>query len=143
MAELLILEFEGVSEADYRRVSAQLGIDVDTGREDWPAGQITHRAALGEGGRAFVVESWTSCEAQAQFMQNRLGAAMAQGGVTATPKVRWVTLIGEHDPRGMTSTTGGLTWSTTTSRSSRPAPRGMTSTAGGLLALRCRPCQTL
>jgi len=26
MAELLILEFEGVSEEDYRRVSAQLGI---------------------------------------------------------------------------------------------------------------------
>ena len=32
MAELLILEFEGVSEEDYRRVSAQLGIDVDTGK---------------------------------------------------------------------------------------------------------------
>src|SRR5215831_15482325 len=104
MAELLILEFEGVSEADYRRVSAQLGIDVDTGKEEWPAGQITHLAALGEGGRAFVVESWTSCEAQAEFMQNRLGAAMAQGG--------------------MTSTTRGLTWSMTTTRSSRPAPGG-------------------
>ena len=100
MAELLILEFEGVSEADYRRVSALLGIDVDTGKGDWPAGQITHLTALGEGGRAFVVESWTSREAQAEFMQNRLGAAMAQGGVTATPKVTWATLIGEHYPGG-------------------------------------------
>ena len=100
MAELLILEFEGVSEEDYRRVSAHLGIDVDTGKGDWPAGQITHLAALGEGGRAFVVESWTSREAQAEFMQNRLGAAMAQGGVTATPKVTWATLIGEHYPGG-------------------------------------------
>jgi hypothetical protein len=98
MAELLILEFEGVSEEDYRRVSAQLGIDVDTGKGDWPAGQITHLTALGEGGRAFVVESWTSREAQAEFMQNRLGPAMAQGGLTATPKVTWATLIGEHPP---------------------------------------------
>jgi hypothetical protein len=96
MAELLILEFEGVGEEDYRRVSAQLGIDVDTGKGDWPDGQITHLAAQGEGGRAFVVESWTSREAQAEFMQNRLGPAMAQAGVTATPKVTWATLIGDH-----------------------------------------------
>ena len=96
MAELLILEFEGVNEADYRRVSAQLGIDVDTGEGDWPAEQITHLVGLGEDGRAFVVEAWTSREAQAEFMQNHLGAAMAQGGLSATPKVTWATLIGEH-----------------------------------------------
>jgi hypothetical protein len=80
MAELLILEFEGVSEEDYRRVSAQLGIDVDTGKGDWPAEQITHLTALGEGGRAFVVESWTSREAQAEFMQNRLGRRWPKAG---------------------------------------------------------------
>lgn len=34
----------------------------------------------------------------------------------------------------MTSITGGSAWSTTTTRSSRPAPRGMTSTTGGSLA---------
>src|SRR5215831_539653 len=142
MAELLILEFEGVSEADYRRVSAQLGIDVDTGKEDWPAGQITHLAALGEGGRAFVVESWTSCEAQAEFMQNRLGAAMAQGGVTATPKVTWVTLIGSTTPRDDLHN-GRLDLVYDNYQVEPPGTRGMTSTAGGLLALRCRPCQTL
>lgn len=103
MAELLILEFEGVNEADYRRVSAQLGIDVDTGEGDWPAEQITHLVGLEEGGRAFVVETWTSREAHAEFMHNRLGAAMAQGGLTATPKVTWATLIGEHHS-GMTPT---------------------------------------
>ena len=100
MAELLILEFEGLAESDYRNVNAQLGIDPDTGEGDWPAGLITHLAGIGEGGRAFVVESWTSREAQAEFMQNRLGAAMGQGGVTATPKVTWATLIGEHHPGG-------------------------------------------
>lgn len=100
MAELVILEFEGVSEADYRRVSALLGIDVDTGKGDWPAGQITHLVGLGEGGRAWVIESWTSREAHEEFVQNRLGAALAQGGVTATPKVTWATLIGEHYHEG-------------------------------------------
>jgi hypothetical protein len=100
MAELLILEFEGVTESDYRSVTAQLGIDPDTLEGDWPAGLITHLAGIVEGGRAFVVESWRSREAQAEFMQNRLGAAMAQGGVTATPKVTWGTLIGEHHPVG-------------------------------------------
>jgi hypothetical protein len=100
MAELLILEFEGVTEADYRSVNAQLGLDPDTGKGDWPAGLVTHLAGLGEDGRAFVVESWTTREAHAEFMDKRLGAAMAEGGVTATPKVTWVTLIGQHHPGG-------------------------------------------
>ena len=100
MAELLILEFEGVTEADYRNVSAHLGLDPDTGSGDWPAGQLTHFAGLGDDGRAFVVETWTSREAHAEFMQSRLGTAMGQGGVTATPKVTWTTLIGEHHAGG-------------------------------------------
>jgi hypothetical protein len=97
---MLILEFEGVSEADYRSVNTQLGLDPDTGKGDWPAGLITHVAGLREDGRAFVVETWTSRQAQAEFMQARLGAAMAQGGVTATPTVTWAPLIGEHHPGG-------------------------------------------
>jgi hypothetical protein len=80
MAELLILEFEGVSEEDYRRVSSLLGIDVDTGKGDWPAGQITHHAALGEGGRAFVVESWTSREAQAESCRTAWGRRWPKAG---------------------------------------------------------------
>ena len=53
MAELLILEFEGLAESDYRNVNAQLGIDPDTGEGDWPAGLITHLAGIGEGGQRF------------------------------------------------------------------------------------------
>ena len=100
MAEMLILEFEGVTEADYRSVNAELGLDPDTGQGDWPAGLITHLTGIGEDGRAFVVESWASRQAQEQFTQNRLGAAMARGGVKATPTVTWTTLIGEHHPAG-------------------------------------------
>ena len=100
MAELLILEFEGVTEADYRNVSAHLGLDPDTGAGDWPAGQLTHLVGLDVDGRAFVVETWTSSEANEELMQNRLASAMGQGGVTATPKVTWATLIGEHHAGG-------------------------------------------
>jgi hypothetical protein len=96
MAELLLLEFEGVAESEYRSVNAELGIDPDTGKGDWPAGLITHLAGVAEGGRLFVVESWTSREAQAEFMQNRLRAALVRGGITARPKVTWSTLVGEH-----------------------------------------------
>jgi hypothetical protein len=102
MAEMLILEFEGVTESDYRSVSAQLGFDPDTGEGDRPAGQITHLSGLTEDGRLVIVETWTSREAQAEFMEKRLGAAMAQGGVTATPKVTWLIVIGSQGGGGFT-----------------------------------------
>ena len=105
MAELLILEFEGATESDYCNVSAQLGIDPDTGEGDVPAGQLTHLAGLTEDGRLVIAESWESREAQAEFTENRLGPAIAKAGVTATPKVTWagVILVG---PSGAGKTTG-------------------------------------
>ncbi len=42
MAELLILDFDGVVEADYLEVNRELGLDPKTGAGDWPAGLITH-----------------------------------------------------------------------------------------------------
>ena len=102
MAELLILEFEGVTESDYRSVSAQLGIDPDTGEGDLPAGQITHHAGLTDDGRLVIAETWASREAQAAFMENRLGPALAQGGVTATPKVTWGIVQGSRGGGGFT-----------------------------------------
>ena len=96
MAELLILEFDGVTESDYRTVTAALGIDPDTGKGDWPAGLTTHLAGMGEDGRAFIVESWTSRDAQAEFMQNRLAAAQAQGWGNRNAKGHL-----DHPPRGL------------------------------------------
>ena len=68
-------------------------------------------------------------------MQNRLGPAMAQGGVSATPKVTWATLIGEHPPPGNDPHHGrpGLVCG---NHQARPpgTPGGMTSTTGGSLA---------
>lgn len=83
MAELLILEFDGVDENDYARVNAQLGLDVDTGAGDWPAGLISHLAGLTDGGRAYVVEVWESQEAQADFMQSAWAQRWQQ--VESTP----------------------------------------------------------
>jgi hypothetical protein len=98
MAELLVLEFDGVDETDYAKVNAQLGLDPKTGAGEWPAGLITHLTGLVEGGSAYVIEVWESQEAQVEFMQSRLGPAMAAGGVTATPKVTWARLIGHQNP---------------------------------------------
>ena len=105
MADMFIMEFDGVSESDYRNVSAQLGIDPDTGEGDPPSGQLSHLAGMTEDGRLVIAESWESREAQAEFLQNRLGPALAQAGVTATPKVTraGMILVG---PSGAGKTTG-------------------------------------
>ena len=98
MAELLVLEFDGVDETDYANVSAQLGVDPQTGAGEWPAGLITHLAGMKDGGSAYVIEVWESQEAQAEFMQSRLGPAMAGGGVTGAPTVTWARLLAHQNP---------------------------------------------
>lgn len=98
MAELLMLEFEGLDEADYTAVNAQLGLDYQTGAGDWPAGLITHIAGVDENGKAHVIEVWESQQAQADFMESRLGPAMAAAGITAAPTVTWARLLGHQYP---------------------------------------------
>jgi hypothetical protein len=100
MAELLILEFDGLDEKDYLAVNAQLGLDPATGSGDWPAGLITHLAGVADNGSAHVIEVWESQQAQAAFMESRLGAALAGGGVTAVPKVTWARLVGHQNLGG-------------------------------------------
>jgi len=41
---------------------------------------------------------WNSREDQAAFLDGRLGAALAAGGVTTVPKVRWVPLLAYVTP---------------------------------------------
>lgn len=98
MAELLMLEFDGVDEATYAKVNAALGLDPHTGAGDWPTGLITHAAGLSDSGHAYVMEVWESQHAQAEFMNSRLGPAMAAGGITAAPQVTWARVIGHHSP---------------------------------------------
>ena len=96
MPEALILEFTGVSEAEYAAVSKHLGIDMQTGQGDWPPGLLMHSAGQADDGTFVVTEVWSSQADQAAFMNSRLGAALAAGGITAAPSVRWVPAIAHH-----------------------------------------------
>jgi hypothetical protein len=93
MAEALILEFDGIGQAEYELVNKELGIDTATREGDWPGGLLMHAAGLAESGALVVTEVWSSRQEQATFMESRLGAALGAGGVTAPPKVTWVSLL--------------------------------------------------
>ena len=99
MPELLILDFAGVTEAEYRNVNAQLGVDPDTGAGDWPVGLVSHTAGATDG-HLFVVEVWESQETQATFMHTRLGAALIAGGIAVEPAVTWARVVGHQTPGG-------------------------------------------
>ena len=98
MAELLVLDFEGVDEPAYTTINTELGIDPRTGAGDWPDGLVTHLAGVAANGHGYVVEVWESQQAQADFMESRLGAALAAGGITAKPQVTWARVMGHHSP---------------------------------------------
>jgi hypothetical protein len=98
MPEVLILEFTGVDASAYAAVNAQLGIDMNTGTGDWPAGLLSHAAGTADDGAFVVTEVWASRADQQAFMESRLGRALAAAGVTARPDVRWVPLLAYHMP---------------------------------------------
>ena len=92
MAEGLILEFEGVDLAKYRAVNTALGIDMESGQGDWPAG-LTYHAGGAKPGGWVVFEVWESRADQEAFMHGRLGQALQEGGVTDRPsRAEWIDL---------------------------------------------------
>jgi hypothetical protein len=96
MAEGLILEFEGMGLEQYQAVNAALGIDMESGAGEWPAGLTFHSGGTTAAG-LLVFEVWESRDAQERFMQERLGQALQQGGVTAPPsRIEWVELAAVH-----------------------------------------------
>jgi hypothetical protein len=56
MPEAVILEFAGLTDAEYAAVNANLGIDQETGKGDWPAGMLSHAAGPAGDGPFVVVE---------------------------------------------------------------------------------------
>ncbi len=98
MSEALVLEFTGLGEAEYAAVNRQLGIDMQTGEGNWPPGLLSHAAGTADDGTFIVTEVWSARADQEAFMQARLGAALAAGGVTSAPAVRWVPLLAYHVP---------------------------------------------
>ena len=91
MADGLILEFEGFGVEKYKEVSEALGIDLETG-EGAPEGQLFHAAGAKEGGWV-VLEVWRSQEDQQRFMDERLGRALQECGITGPPsRMEWLDL---------------------------------------------------
>jgi hypothetical protein len=98
MTEGLILEFNGVGREEYEAVNGRLGIDMETGEGDWPAGLLFH-AGGGKPGGWVVFEVWESRQAQEQFMNGRLGRALEEGGISEPPtRVEWLDLAAHHNP---------------------------------------------
>jgi hypothetical protein len=100
MAEALIYEFTGVDKQQYDAVNEKLGLDSAAGTGDWPAGLLSHIAGSADDGTFVVSEIWASREAQDEFMNARLGAALADVSVPAPSKVTWVSLIAHVNPNG-------------------------------------------
>lgn len=100
MAEGVILEFDDVGEEQYWAVNERLGLDPRTGAGDWPAGLLSHTGGAKDGGLV-VFEVWESRDQQERFMQERLGRALQEGGVTAPPaRVEWLPVAGHIAPGG-------------------------------------------
>jgi len=90
MAEVLLLEFDGVGRAEYEAVNQALGLNADTGAGDWPDGLIVHQGGASSNGWV-VVEVWESQADQEAFMAQRLGPALQAGGIEGPPtRVEWL-----------------------------------------------------
>jgi hypothetical protein len=92
MAEALILEFPGDASL-YHSVNEALGVS-DPGNADWPDGMISHVGASKDGGLV-VFEVWESQAKQEAFMNERLGAALAQAGAPAPSRIEWFSVEGQ------------------------------------------------
>ena len=91
----------GVTTKEYDAVNAALGIDQTTGEGNWPDGLVTHSAGLNDNGDLVVIEVWDTPEHQARFMEDRLGEALAKGGITGPPSsVTWIELVSHQHPGG-------------------------------------------
>lgn len=98
MAEGLILEFDGVGREEYDAVNEKLGIDQESGQGDWPEGLLFHAGGAKPQGWV-VFEVWESQQAQEQFMNQRLGRALQEGGINGPPsRVEWLDLAAHNSP---------------------------------------------
>jgi hypothetical protein len=80
----------------YDAVNRELGLSDDWSAGEIPAGLIDHVAGASSAG-SVVFEVWESREAQAAFMENRLGAALQAGGVRGPPsRVDWLADSSHH-----------------------------------------------
>jgi hypothetical protein len=100
MPDGLILEFEGFGADKYQQVNELLGIDMESGEGDWPAGMIAHTGGAKDGGWV-VFEVWSSRADQERFLAERLGPALAKAGVEGPPaRLEWIEVSAHRNPEG-------------------------------------------
>jgi hypothetical protein len=85
MAVLMVIEWDGVTAADYDRVNQAMGIRGDA---DAPEGLIQHVCAVTEDGDVVVADLWETHEQVQRFAETRLRPAIAELGLPeAEPRV--------------------------------------------------------
>ena len=94
MADALILEFDTPIDL-YGKVNGLLGLDMQTGAGDWPAGMRSHTGASTANGLV-VFEVWDSKAEQEAFMTDRLGPALHEAGAPQPKRVEWFEVLGHH-----------------------------------------------
>ncbi len=94
MSYAIVIVFDGVTEADYWAVNANLGINRD-GSGEWPEGIRSHAAGPTADGFV-VIEKWESKQAQEAFMAGRLGAALSAAGLPAPSHVIETDTVNDH-----------------------------------------------
>ena len=83
MPVMLLMDAPGASTEAYDRTNELMGIRGDA---DAPAGLISHCCGVDDQGLV-VVDIWESEAALDRFFEERLGAALAQTGLVATPRI--------------------------------------------------------
>ena len=100
MAAGLILTFTGRGRADYEKVNANLGMDMTSPNASWPSGLMEHTSGTTDAGELVVCEMWESRDAQARFMQERLGPALGKAGLGGDrPNIEWFDVIVSSNPQ--------------------------------------------
>jgi heme-degrading monooxygenase HmoA len=84
MSVLMLLEVPGGTLEQYDRVNEIMGIRGD---EDAPDG-LVHHVAGSDGDSLVIADLWESEEALGRFVEGKLGAALAEAGVSADSKPR-------------------------------------------------------
>jgi hypothetical protein len=97
MAELLQLEFNAPGAQEiYDKVNGILGFDPAS-TAGYPDGLLSHVAGISADGAVLVVtEVWESKEAEAAFLADKLGPALAEGGAPAPLRNEWYTLLANN-----------------------------------------------
>lgn len=94
----LVLEFQGVGVEQYEKVNEKLGFNTQKGTGDWPKGLEQHIGGTNDAAGLFVIEVWDSRESQEAFMNERLGAALAEVGVEPPVRMTWIEIQGNVTP---------------------------------------------